>query len=230
MKICVTKTLADNVYISSIATSKFSEADQELMRDFGTPTINVGGDFAGDPASKVGTVSMAAGHDWSSVNQKFVATVNGGTATTVTLNAACADLAACVAHINAALATAGIDDVMEAYASTNYVGLRTVHSGDDQELVLAAGTPDALATLGIAAGTYEGDGAPDFTLTSRLRSVATYNEPVVQRFDARDERFSGAAQLSADLWTTTVVALIKTAMDTLRAENDSFSGESCETY
>lgn len=230
MKICVTKTLADNVYISSIATSKFSEADKELMADFGVPVVQLGGDFGGDPAEDLGNVDLSGGHDWDAVNQAFIITVNGEGPTTITLDADCADLDEVVEHINAVLADEGFEDLAEAYASTNFVGLRTVHEGDDQEMILAVGTPDALATMGITAGTYEGDGAPDFTLTSKLAEVDTQDTPMVQRFDARDERFSGAAQLSADLWTETIVARIKSAMDVLRVENDSFSGETCETY
>ena len=231
MKINVTKTLADYVYISSITTSDFSEADLELMNDFGIPQIDLGGDFGGDPAEELGSVDMSAGHDWSSVNQAFIVTVNDEDAATITLDADCADQDEIVEHINEQLADAELDDLVEAYASTTYVGLRTVHEGDDQELILAIGTPDALATLGITAGTYAGDGAPDVTLTSRLRPVKTAEgEPMVQRFDARDERFTGGAELDADLWTTTIVALIKSAMDTLRAEADDFSGETVETY
>lgn len=234
MKICTTKTLNDNVYIASITTSDFSEADKELMNDFGEPTINIGGDYSGDKAdSGAGTVDMSAGHDWSSAPEEFDVRVNGGTLITVVLNSSCADVLAVVAEINSAIAAASLGSLIEAYQSSGYVGIRTIHAGEDQELILQSGGDeyaDALVTLGLTPATYAGFDAPDFTLTTSLRAIQTGEDPLVQRFDVRDERFAGAAQLSAELWALEIVERIKTAMDNLRDEQDTFSGQYCETY
>lgn len=102
-----------------------------------------------------GTVDISSGFDWGTTNQDFSINVNGTGATTVTLDTACVSQATVVTEINDAFTAAGVTGV-EAYAvGTLYVGIRTTanHVGG---FVLAAGTTDALATLGIAAGTYIG--------------------------------------------------------------------------
>ena len=230
MKICNTQDINNNVYIVSIATSDFSEADNNLMEDFGEPTINVGGDFAGSVASHAGTVDLTAGYDFSALNETFSIDPNGSGAVVITLNANCADQAAVITEINEELASAGVSDV-EAYdAGSGLVGLRTTEAGAGKNFVLAAGAVnDALAVLGMTAATYSGSGAPNFTLTEALRLVKN-ESPFVERFDVRDEVYAGDAEESALLWASTIIARIKVAMDALRANADGFSGESCETY
>lgn len=232
MKIDVIRTLADQVYICSIATSSFSEADQGLMSDFGTPDIDLGGTFGGTEALALGTVDISSGFNWDTDPQTFSVAVNGADPVEIALDADCDDLEEAIAHINAVFATVSMSSVVEAYPSSNYIGISTVHAGQDQELILTAGTyeEDVLATLGITPGTYAGVGAPDVELPARLRPINTLDTPMVQRFDARDERFVGGAEMDADLWISTIVTRIKAAVDTLRAERDTFSGETSETY
>lgn len=107
-------------------------------------------------AKFIGDADLSSGHDWSSVNQTFTVNLNGGGATTVTLNANCTNLVQVIAHINAALVTAGILKVYCYDAGTNFVAISSIVANSSQTLILGTGSPDALATLGITAGTETG--------------------------------------------------------------------------
>lgn len=67
---------------------------------------------------------------------------------------------------------------------------------------------------------------PVFTLPNNLVLVNS-DSPFTAKFDNRD---SEDAEDRANLWTTTIVTRLKEAITTLRALNDSFSGESVETF
>jgi len=230
MKICTFKDIENNVYKVRIETDEFSEADNKAMEDFGEPTIDIGGTFGGTAASHAGTVDMSGGYDWASTPQDFDIAVNGAAAVTVNLTTLCADEVEVLAAINAAFVVADIHDEVEAYdAGSGLIGIRTLIAGAGQSFVLSAGVADALATLGMTAAAYTGSGAPTFTIASSLQKVKT-ETPFAYSFDARDEDFAGAAQLSAELWATEIIARIKTEMTTLRAKSDSFTGQVCETY
>lgn len=101
------------------------------------------------------------GHDWSTGNQTFqinvrVAGVWAGVQT-ITLNANCADITAIVAHINARLVAAGITTAIAYNAYHGYVGIKTVALGSTESIQIIAGSPsDALVTLGLTAGLYNG--------------------------------------------------------------------------
>jgi hypothetical protein len=113
---------------------------------------------AATKATHLGTANLTTGYDWSGTSQKFSINVNNGGATEVTLTAACANVGAVVSEINAALGTAVVTGV-EAYASGNYVGIRTTSAGSNQTFILATASPSALATLGWTAATYTGTAA-----------------------------------------------------------------------
>lgn len=113
-----------------------------------------------------GTVDMSSGFDWGTTNQAFAITVNGTGPTTVTLDTLCADLAAVRSEINTEFGTAGVTGV-EAYdAGSNHIGIKTTATGTTQNFVLAAGTPDALATIGMTPGTYS---ATDDTTAPKIK-------------------------------------------------------------
>ena len=118
---------------------------------------------AATKATHVGTANLSSGHDWSGTSQTFSINVNNAGATEVTLDSACANVAEVVTEINTQLGTASVTGV-EAYASTNYVGIRTTTAGGTQTFILAAGSPNALTTLGWTAGTYTGTAAVTGTL------------------------------------------------------------------
>lgn len=229
MKICQVNDINNNVYVVSISTSDFSEADTNLMTDFGEPTINVGGSFGGTVASHQGVIDLSGGHDWNALNETFSIDSNGAGPVIVTLDANCADLDEVITEINSQMVLAAVEDV-EAYdAGSGHVGLRSIQAGAGINFVLAGGAPDALVTLGMATGTYTGSGAPNFEIPDAQRLVRN-ESPFIEKFDARDEVYPGDAQASADLWASTIITRIKSAMTVLRANTDGFSGESCETY
>ena len=108
-------------------------------------------------AAVTGNADLSSGHDWSGENaETFLITVNDGIEKTITLNAACADLAAVLTEVNAAFGDQGVDGIVEAVASGNNVKVQTITAGMDKSIEIAEGT-GGLATLGITAGTYLGD-------------------------------------------------------------------------
>jgi hypothetical protein len=107
-------------------------------------------------AEHIGTANLSAGHDWTSSNEDFVINVNGQGNETIVLDGQYGNITTLVAGINVRLTNAGITDV-EAFVSTNFVGLRTIATGLSQNFVLSPGTSDALPTLGWTAATYAGE-------------------------------------------------------------------------
>jgi len=108
-----------------------------------------------------GTVNLLTGHDWSSVNQNFqINVIYNGTALglhTITLDALCTTIDTVITHINAKFTAAGINDKVVAYKYIeNTIAFKTVNAGADQGFILVAGTPNALATIGILDATYKG--------------------------------------------------------------------------
>ena len=125
-------------------------------------------DFPATVAAAVSVNDLSSGHDWSTTNETFDINVNGGGRVTVTLDATCANLAAVIAEINTAFTEQSITGV-EAYDPdvSNCVGIRTTGTGADKSFILyAAEENNALATLGLSAGTYQG--------TDEDRSPASY--------------------------------------------------------
>jgi hypothetical protein len=114
-------------------------------------------------AVHVGTANLSSGHDWSATSQTFSINVSNAGDDLVTLDSACASVADVVTEVNSQLSTAGVSGV-EAYASGNYVAIRTTAAGATQSFVLSAGSPNALTTLGWTAGTYTGTAASSGTL------------------------------------------------------------------
>jgi hypothetical protein len=97
----------------------------------------------------IGTVNLSSGHDWSGGNTQNLIFSYNGTSYTVSLDAACANLAEVLTELNAeidAAITAG--KVTAAAYNTNYVQF-TVDAATDTFRVLAS---DATTTLGMAAG------------------------------------------------------------------------------
>jgi len=111
----------------------------------------------GTAAKHVGSADMSSGYTgWTATPEDFNITVNGVGPTNVVLNTDTTDVATTVAEINAELGTALVAGV-EAYdAGNNYVGIRTILPGATEDFVLAAGTTDALVTLGWTAAAYSG--------------------------------------------------------------------------
>jgi hypothetical protein len=118
---------------------------------------------------------------------------------------------------------------MSAEASGNFVRLQTVAAGASETFTVAAGSvTDALTILGITPGTYDGSGNDDYILPSAYARIKSAT-PFVQDFDSRDEGLARAESKSLT-WTATVVARLKAAIDELRAQTDTFTTESMETY
>jgi hypothetical protein len=230
MKIYTIKILENGICVTSVATSDFSCTDIQRMEDFEEPQINTGGLFrAGTQGVETGSVDLSAGYDFQAAPKAFGVAVNGLAPATVPLIAACADLAAVVLHINTGLAALALDLLVEAVESGTHVRLQTVAGGASQSMVLSAGVPDdALAVLGMAAGTYSGTGPDDFTLPNDLARVKS-DSPFVGRFDSRDLGVELAAE-RGDIYGDKLTARIKAAMDELRLLTDDFTDETMITY
>jgi len=67
---------------------------------------------------------------------------------------------------------------------------------------------------------------PTFTLPDNLELIKS-DSPFAQGFDERD---SADAEARADLWTAEVTTKLKAAVTALRALDDTFTGETVETY
>lgn len=126
-----------------------------------------------------GNVDLSSGHDWGAASQTFDLAYDsvGGSATTVTLDATCADIDAVVTEINDGLTNAGLDNYFIAYKTDNdlYIGIKTRFKGSVEEFTLADGGGGALATLGWTADTYTGTGneKTDYiTLTANTANIA----------------------------------------------------------
>lgn len=119
-------------------------------------------------AVAAGAANLSTGFDWGTANQDFNITVtNDGVAAAVAnvaLTTLTADRDAVLAAINAALITAGVTTVQAIANGANSISLRHTGYGADNSFVLAVGTTDALATLGIAAGASAGTNGTEYTM------------------------------------------------------------------
>jgi hypothetical protein len=139
--------------------------------------LGIGTYLVGDDLHDYGT-----GVGWTLTPQSFTISINGSAPQTITLDADCTLLAAVVTLINNKLIAAfGAGVMVEAFASGNNVGLRSLSTGAIQTFTLGAGAPDALTTLGMTAGTYSGTANP---LTSHANS-----ESII---DVRSDNAGGA--------------------------------------
>ena len=69
---------------------------------------------------------------------------------------------------------------------------------------------------------------PTFTLDANLVRILS-ESPFVESFDSRDDAVAGDALAKANRWATDITTRITSAMGVLRAEADTFSGESVTT-
>ena len=229
MKIYTVKTLENGVCVSSVRTEDFSVDDTGRMADFGEPQINAGGTFStGVKAIVTGSANLSAGHNFSTVQERFTVAVNGSARVTITLDSSCATLAAVIILVNSKLAAQSLDDLVEAVASTNYVRLQSVAAGASQTFTVAAGKPDALVVMGITAGAYTGSGMDDFILPNDIARVSS-DSPFIGKFDSRDTDMD-IAKLRGDVYAEELIARIEEAMTELRDMTDDYSDETMITY
>jgi hypothetical protein len=99
----------------------------------------------------------------------------------------------------------------------------SIHTEDwsegDDELMASYGEPEI--DLG---GAFTGP--PAFTLPSNLTRIKS-GSPFIGRFDGSDHV---DAEERADVWAAEVIVRLKAAIDTLRANSDTFTGETLEQY
>ncbi len=131
--------------------------------DYGTPESHedILEDRVASSASVTGTEDLSGGYDWSATNETFELSYDGGAAATVTLDANAGNLGDIQTELLAEIEAAVGPDLFTVNLVVGmYVEVSLVETGDDHYFTLAAGDPeDALATLGLAAGTYVGDDA-----------------------------------------------------------------------
>lgn len=230
MKITKSKSLLDGVCVILVTTSDFSCGDLELMAAFSEPVINIGGLFGtGIAASVTGSSDLSSGYDFSIATPYFVLTYGNGIPHNIVLNANCANIDAVVSHIQSKIdyAVGSNVFVVKKNAGNNII-LTTVRSGASVSFTVAPGSVDALTILGITAGAYTGSGDDDFYLQEKHVKVKS-NAPFVFKFDSRDYGLA-RAEYMANTWGDAIVNRIKSAMDTLRANVNSFNEESMITY
>ena len=155
-------TYGDQIGIKTVETGAGQEftlsngSDGSALTTLGWSTGTYNGADANVADTGAGTGDMSSGYAWT--NEEILITTPYVTDQSVILNTTTTDVATTVTEINDSLATAGLDTYMEAYASTDYVGLRTI-TANDEWFQLEAGTPDALAILGISEDFYKGTNA-----------------------------------------------------------------------
>ena len=169
-----------------------------------------------EAAAVTGNVDLSSGHDWSTTNAKtFSIEANSGLPKIIELDAACADLAAVLAELNAEFTDAGINSAIEAVASGNFVKLQTKAAGADKKIEVSEGS-GALAQLGITAGAYSGSAGTEYGATikvngvSQVVSIAGY---LAQTITALVSRLNAAL--------TGATASFVDADDALKVESDS---------
>ena len=174
------------------------------LSNVSTNTANYNFSNFGTVASHVGTADMFSGYTgWTASPEDFDITVNGVGPTNVVLDTDTTDVATTVAEVNNELSTAGVTGV-EAFPSGNNVGIRTNSPGSSQNFVLAAGTNDALATLGWMANTYTGtDDDPDTVTTDNTLKTITFTgctiEPNINNVSIQYVDSSGSHYLRNDI-------------------------------
>lgn len=147
-------------------------------------------------AEATGDADLSTGHDWSGANSStFLITVNGGVQKTITLDVNCANLVAVLAELNAEFGEEGIDGVVEAVASGNFVKLQTKAAGSDKSIEIAEGT-GALAELGIDAGEYLGDDGITEALTTLVGTHNDWYGLLIAERDASSLHTAGDVSLS----------------------------------
>jgi hypothetical protein len=174
---------ADGTHIGFRSNQIGTSASMNLNDAVGTSTpstmsiLGIGTYMVADDLHYYGT-----GVGWTLTPQSFTISINGSGTQTITLDADCTTLTAVVTLINTKLVAAfGAGVKVEAFLSGNNVGLRTLSTGAIQTFTLGAGAPNALATLGMTAGTYTGTADP---LTSHANG-----ESII---DVQSDRAGGA--------------------------------------
>lgn len=127
-------------------------------------------------AEVAGSANLSTGFDWGTTNQDFDITVtNNGVAAavaTVALAVLTANRDAALAAVNAALITAGVTTVQAIANGANSISLRHTGYGTGNSFVLAAGSPDALATIGLAVGAAAGTNGTEYSMEIERDGVA----------------------------------------------------------
>ncbi|MFP4384030.1 MAG: hypothetical protein ACLFSE_08265 [Spirochaetia bacterium] len=162
-----------NGFIHRLSTK--NDEDERYYDSFETPEAHdsILVDQADEYAGVTGTVDLTGGHDWTGTNETFDISYNGGTVYTVTLDTNAGDLADVVTDLETAIDTAVGDGTIFTVNTVSGMYVQIVfddadYIGDDNYFTLAAGDPeDALATLGLAAGTYVGEDAWTYSGTAK---------------------------------------------------------------
>jgi len=143
------------------------------------------GGGAGATALTVLGLTAATYTGVTSTNASFTIAIDGGTPETITLVGNNADLAATLAEINAAFATAGIDGDVEAVAGTvTHVKINRLATGSTHSFTLVDGTNTPLVSdFGMTAATYTGTDSDTWTtivgkIQTSLRAATTHSETV----------------------------------------------------
>jgi hypothetical protein len=194
----------------SVDSSKIPESDKALMLKFGEPSISVGGIY--------GTISQV---DKEYVEVTCSSSLTGREATFTVSRGSTGSIE------NVVLVAAGIDYTSGEILTVSGTAIGGTSTVDDLyitvDTVLTAGE---IATFSAATGTIPAlqPGPNFYSLPTKYIRVRT-DLPYTQIFDSRSEAFAENTQIKAQLFEESFVASYVEAFMTLRAMNDTFTGE-----
>ena len=153
-----------------------------------------------DATNILGTKYMGGGYNWGVNNQSFYVSVNGGTETEINLVDTTTDLSSTITLINDIFSLNGITEI-EAFGENGFMGIRTVNVGSSETFTLNSGPSDALKTIGLEEGTYNGSDAEATTYQ------AVVDKLNIETTDATWTINNGNIRLTADSWGSDIVSI-----------------------
>jgi hypothetical protein len=210
----ISKTIDNHIWkiTFSVDSNKIPESDKSLMLKFGEPSISVGGTF--------GTVSPAG--------QRYIGVVGAssaaGTGATFTIERN---------------EQGGVENVILTAGGSGYTigeqitilgssigGLDTVDNLTVEVTGVLTLSGDAVDTFTTGIGTVPAPlpGVNTFSLPEKFIRVRT-DLPFTQTFDSKSSTFAANTQAKAELFEAAFVERYSEAFSSLRALNDTFTGE-----
>lgn len=204
MKILSSIENIDGRYHVQVATGGFTAHEEELLLQFGEPTIDVGSDITGS-ASRPGQTDTLV----------TITPTNGGAGAqaTVTLDS------------DGSIASFTIVDGGSSYE--NGASATITGDGDNAtaDVVIEAGVVTELTITNAGAGYHQVPTATEYTLPPGLRRIRR-DSPFIQVFDLNDYPDS---DVRAKVWSDTIVNRLTVAKTTLVTSSSAFLGQTMVT-
>lgn len=123
-------------------------------------------------ADHLGSTDMSAGFDWGTTPQSFSINPNSTGEKWLVLDALTSSTAEVVTLINNKFSAENVTN-FEAYSDGNFVGIRALSIGNSYSFILGSGAEDALTTLGMIAGSYNGTSSMGILINHTLYPTTT---------------------------------------------------------